>query len=133
MSGKFLLGNVLSSLCNHNVSSRDYLVTEYSSFICGVLQVMISNGYISSFEIVNNNNIPYIKIFPAVYNGKKTINKIILYSTPGSRVYKTVDEISHIMSRNKYHTYIFSTSLGVMSGFEAVKKNIGGEFLCEVL
>lgn len=133
MSGKFVLGNMISAISNQRLSASNYVVCEYSKLCWNVLGIMRENGYIKSFSMINKNNIPYIKIFPEVYNNKKTINKIILHSTPGSRVYRTAKEISYIVSRNKYNTYIYSTSQGVISSFDAVKRGLGGEFLCELM
>ncbi len=52
-----------------------------------------------------------------------------LVSKPGLRIYKNVDELS----RHRGASWlVVSTSQGVMSSVEALKKGIGGEVIAEV-
>ncbi len=51
-------------------------------------------------------------------------------STPGQRIYIKTGEIQKVM--NGLGISILSTSKGVMSGAEARRLKLGGEFLCKV-
>lgn len=51
-------------------------------------------------------------------------------STPGRRMYAGANDIPKI--KNGRGIVIVSTSKGVMNGFEAVKKRLGGELICKV-
>lgn len=53
-----------------------------------------------------------------------------LVSRPGLRIYETVEELE---SKKGPEVYILSTSKGVLSSNEAVKKNIGGEVILKAL
>ncbi len=52
-------------------------------------------------------------------------------STPGLRKYYDVDDIKRI-ARNQVGITIISTSQGIMTEAEAIKKHAGGEALCNV-
>lgn len=58
------------------------------------------------------------------------ITKIEKVSTPGRRVYAKVGDIPRV--KNGRGLVIVSTSMGVMSGFEARKKKVGGELIAKV-
>ena len=51
-------------------------------------------------------------------------------SKPGSRVYKSKDEIHRVAGG--FGILVVSTSRGIFSGDEAKKRNLGGEIICEV-
>ena len=48
----------------------------------------------------------------------------------GQRIYTGADEIRKV--KNGYGVSIISTSQGVMTGYEARARKIGGEVLCEI-
>ncbi len=51
-------------------------------------------------------------------------------SKPGRRIYVSAEEIRPVNSG--YGIAVVSTSKGVMSGYEAHKAGLGGEYLCEI-
>jgi len=57
-------------------------------------------------------------------------SEITRMSTPGRRMYTNVKDIPRIKSGRGI--VLVSTSQGVMSGFEAAKKRLGGEIICKV-
>ncbi|RYE14908.1 MAG: 30S ribosomal protein S8, partial [Rickettsiales bacterium] len=92
--------------------------------------VLCDEGYINSYDIVNNNNIEGLNINLKYSSGKAVINKISRVSKPGKRVY------SSMKSLGKYYNglgiLILSTSKGVMSDYNACLQKVGGEVLCVV-
>ena len=59
------------------------------------------------------------------------LSDVKVVSKPSLRIYKTSNTISEIEIRGR-HKVILTTSQGVMSGYEARKKGIGGEVLFEI-
>jgi len=51
-------------------------------------------------------------------------------SKPGQRIFIGASDIRKVL--NGFGISIISTSQGVMTGYEARNRNIGGEVLCEV-
>jgi small subunit ribosomal protein S8 len=61
-------------------------------------------------------------------NGVPSIREMVRVSKPGVRKYRGYRTIKPIM--NGMGVAIFSTPLGVITGKEAVKSKVGGEYLC---
>ena len=56
---------------------------------------------------------------------------VIIVSKPSLRVYKPSKAINKIERRGR-HKVVLSTSQGIMSGYDAKKKGVGGEILFEI-
>ncbi len=59
------------------------------------------------------------------------LSNVIVISKPSLRVYKPSKKINDIERRGR-HKVVLSTSQGVMSGYDAKKKGLGGEILFEI-
>ena len=96
-----------------------------------ILEVLKTEGFISSYHIEkkNNNKISLI-VDLKYYEGNPVIKDIKRISKPGRRVFSRADSIPRI--QNGLGLAIISTNRGVMSDIEARKNNIGGEVICRV-
>ena len=79
-------------------------------------------------ETPNKQGVIKIALKYDVKTGESIIRKINRISTPGLRKYCNAKSIPRIL--NGLGISIVSTSMGVMTGKEAKKKNIGGEVIC---
>ena len=98
-----------------------------------ITKILFDQGYILSYKVEKTkNNQGNIKI--ALKYDKLTkepvIKKIQRISTPGLRKYSGSDNLPRIL--NGLGISIVSTSLGVMTGKQAAKENVGGELICYV-
>lgn len=98
-----------------------------------ITKILFDQGYILSYKFEKTkNNQGNIKI--ALKYDKLTkepvIKKIQRISTPGLRKYSGSDNFPRIL--NGLGISIVSTSLGVMTGKQAAKENVGGELICYV-
>ena len=102
-----------------------------SKFRSKILEILKTEGYISSFFLESNdNNKKIIKVNLKYYEGTPVIKEIKRISKPGRRVYSRATSIPKI--QNGLGMAIISTPQGVMSDIEARKNNIGGEIICKV-
>ncbi len=92
--------------------------------ICKVLK---DEGYIRSFKIMAKE--PH-KINLRVNLKEDAIIDLQRVSKPGLRIYRNYKDMPRVLSG--LGTAVISTSLGVMSSREAIKKKVGGEILCNV-
>lgn len=96
-----------------------------------ITKILYDQGFILSYKFIETKN-KQGKIKIALKYDQKTgesiIKKINRISTPGLRKYCSADGIPRIL--NGLGLSIISTSMGVMTGKEAKKKNIGGELIC---
>ncbi len=96
-----------------------------------IARVLQDEGYINSFEIIDQpNNKKELKISLKYFDGKPVIEKIQKVSKPGLRIYRGKDDIQKVMGG--LGVAIVSTSEGVMSARSAKAKGFGGEVLCIV-
>ena len=133
MSGKYLLGNMLSALHNKVCFYADPLTVLYSGLCENVLRLMQDNGCVSHYKITNEGNKKNINVWLKIVNGnQKNINFFRLFSKPGNRVYRSVDELKKQFSYNPFSLILLSTPIGVLKIDDAIAKNVGGELLCEI-
>ncbi len=132
MCGKFLLGNMLSSISNKVSFYEIPVEVEYNKLCENVVKVMKDYGYIDDYIVVENDNKKNIKIFLRTLHNKKIINSVKLLTKPGRRIYLDKDELKKRFKYNDCILGIVSTSKGVLSIADSIKNNIGGELLCEI-
>lgn len=88
-------------------------------------------GYIGGFNVVEQR--PQDKLVIKLRYGadkKSAIREIKRISKPGLRIYAGKDDIPRV--RSGLGIAVVSTPQGVMTGFEARRRGIGGEVLCTV-
>jgi len=63
-------------------------------------------------------------------SGKPTISSLKRISKPGLRIYVNKEELPRVL--NGLGMAVISTSQGLMTNKEAMKKGVGGEVICEI-
>ena len=132
MSGKYLLGNMLSALYNKSYFYNEPVNVVYSSLCENVLKVMKENGYVYNYVVVEKDAKRSIDVWPQIVNGNKNMNSFKLISKPSRHIHLSVKELKKKLCYNPFALLLVSTSKGVMDASEAVKNNVGGEVLCEI-
>ena len=96
-----------------------------------IAEILLNEGFIESFELVDENNYKSIKIVLKYGpNGEKVIQGLKRISKPGLRVYAECQDIPKVL--NGLGIAIVSTNKGIMTDKEARRQNIGGEVLAFV-
>ena len=125
------IGDMFTRIRNGQMRNLNSVSIPASKFISKILEILKTEGYISSFFLESNdNNKKIIKVNLKYYEGTPVIKEIKRISKPGRRVYSRATSIPKI--QNGLGMAIISTSQGVMSDIEARKNNIGGEIICKV-
>ena len=125
------ISDMLATIRNGLLLSKDYVCTPSSKLKLNVLKVLQEEGYIGTFkENKIRKNINEIKITLSYINGKPSIKLITRTSKPGRRVYSKLKNLPSYFKG--YGVTIVSTSKGVMTGKQAWKQNVGGELLCYI-
>ncbi len=103
-----------------------------NSRVCrGIAQVLVDEGYVTSFTTVEDGRHGKIKIaLKYGPRGEILINKLSRESKPGRRVYKGVEALPRPIQG--LGIAVVSTSKGVMSDRKAREERVGGELLCVV-
>jgi small subunit ribosomal protein S8 len=125
------LGDMLTRIRNAQMRSRPKVSTPASKLRARVLDVLREEGYIRGYaEIEYGGGKTEFEIELKYYEGTPVIRDIKRVSTPGRRVYSSVQDLPTIA--NGLGVAILSTPKGVMSDTRARAENVGGEILCSV-
>ena len=96
-----------------------------------IAQILLDEGYIKSFEVVEGNTQGIIRIaLKYVDNRQKAITGIKRVSKPGLRIYTNCEDMPKVMKG--LGTAIISTSKGIMTDKAARAEHVGGEVLAYV-
>ena len=121
----------LTRIRNAGMAGNEKVDVPSSNMRKGIAQILKDHDYIRAFHVVDDGKQGMMRLY-LKYNheGSHAIEKLQRVSRPSRRYYVSSKDIPKV--RNGYGISIFSTSRGVMSGDEAKKNNVGGEYLCRV-
>ena len=115
---------------NANSARHDTVDVPASNMKKSIAQILLDEGYIKSYQIVDDGTQGVIHI-TLKYNGKdKVITGLRRVSKPGLRVYVGADELPRVL--RGLGIAIVSTSKGVMTDKAARAAHVGGEVLAFV-
>ena len=123
-----VIADMLTRIRNANAAKHEKVDVPNSNLKRSIAQILVDDGYVKSFEIVDNGNQGIIRItLKYGPNKQRIIQGIKRVSKPGLRIYARSDEIPQVM--RGLGVAIVSTSKGIMTDREARKANVGGEVL----
>jgi len=124
------IADMLTRIRNANSARHDTVDVPASNMKKSIAQILLDEGYIKSFQIIDDGTQGVIRI-TLKYNGKdKVITGLRRVSKPGLRVYVGADELPRVL--RGLGIAIVSTSKGVMTDKAARANHVGGEVLAFV-
>ena len=124
------IADMLTRIRNANSARHDTVDVPASNMKKSIAQILLDEGYIKSYQIVDDGTQGVIHI-TLKYNGKdKVITGLRRVSKPGLRVYVGADELPRVL--RGLGIAIVSTSKGVMTDKKARETKVGGEILAFV-
>ena len=124
------IADMLTRIRNANSARHDTVDVPASNMKKSIAQILLDEGYIKSYQIVDDGTQGVIHI-TLKYNGKdKVITGLRRVSKPGLRVYVGADELRRVL--RGLGIAIVSTSKGVMTDKAARAAHVGGEVLAFV-
>ena len=125
------VADMLTRIRNANSAKHETVDVPASNLKKAIAQILLDEGYIKSFNLVDNGNQGIIHI-TLKYQAKKAqvISGLKRVSKPGLRIYAGADEIPYVLKG--LGIAIISTSQGVMTDKKARQNHIGGEVLAFV-
>ena len=126
------IADMLTRIRNANAAKHDTVDVPSSKMKLAIADILVKEGYIASYEIVDDGafkNIHMTLKYGADKN-EKIITGIKRISKPGLRVYAGKDEIPRVLGG--LGIAILSTNQGVITDKEARKLQVGGEVLAFV-
>ena len=125
------VADMLTRIRNANTAKHESVDVPASNLKKAIAKILLDEGYIKSYEIVEDGTQGIIRIQLKYLAGKeKVISGLRRVSKPGLRVYAGADELPRVLKG--LGIAIISTSKGVMTDKKARELHIGGEVLAFV-
>ena len=125
------IADMLTRIRNANAAKHETVDVPASNLKKAIAQILLDEGYIKSFQIVEDGTQGIIRItLKYLGNKEKVITGLRRVSKPGLRVYAGADELPQVL--RGLGIAIISTSKGVMTDKKARANHVGGEVLAFV-
>ena len=125
------IADMLTRIRNAGAARHATVDVPASSMKKAIAQILLDEGYIKAFELVEDGTQGTIKItLKYSANKEKAISGLRRVSKPGLRVYAGADELPRVLKG--LGVAIISTSKGVMTDKKARELHVGGEVLAFV-
>ena len=126
------IADMLTRIRNANTAKHDSVDIPSSKMKIAIANILVEEGYVEKYELVDNGNFKDIRIF-LKYTANKSeriISGLKRISKAGLRIYASREELPRVLGG--LGTAIISTNNGVITDKEARKLNVGGEVLAFV-
>ena len=125
------IADMLTRIRNANSAKHDTVSVPASNMKKAIAQILLDEGYIKSFKVVEDGKQGIIEIaLKYGPNKSQVILGLRRVSKPGLRIYTDCENMPKVMKG--LGIAILSTSKGVMTDKDARKANVGGEVLAFV-
>lgn len=124
------IGDLLAQIKNASLAKKGEILLPFSRMKMEVAEILKSEGYVAAVEKTGQDPKSKLRIVLRFDEGQSVVTDLKRKSKPGMRVYIGKDAIPTVLGG--MGIAILSTPMGIMTGKEAKKKGVGGEFLCEV-
>jgi small subunit ribosomal protein S8 len=125
------ISDMLTRIRNAGMARKATTSMPSTNILVAIAGILKAEGYITDFAVTEKT--PQNELTVTLrYSGDRrhAIREIKRVSKPGLRVYAGKDRVPRV--RSGLGVAIVSTTQGVMTGYEARRRGIGGEVLCTV-
>ena len=125
------IADMLTRIRNALTAKHNEVLIPASKTKNTIAQILMSEGYINSADLVDTGSYKSIKIsLKYGPNNERVIQGLKRISKPGLRVYANVEDLPRVL--NGLGIAIISTNKGIMTDKQAREQNIGGEVLAYI-
>ena len=126
------IADMLTRIRNANTAKHDTVDVPASKMKLSIAKILLDEGYIKSYELVENGsfNDIHITLKYGASKNEKIISGLQRISKPGLRVYASKEELPKVLGG--LGVAIISANKGVITDKEARKLQVGGEVLAFV-
>ena len=125
------VADMFTRIRNANSAKHDTVDIPASKMKTAIAQILLDEGYIKSFSVIEDGKQGIIRIVLKYGPGKtQVISGLRRVSKPGLRIYTGCKDAPKVMKG--LGIAIMSTPKGIMTDKQARKENVGGEVLAFV-
>ena len=122
------IADMLTRIRNASSAKHDSVDIPASNMKKSIAQILVDEGYIKSFQIIDDGKQGVIRVTLKYGSGKApVITGLRRVSKPGLRIYTNCEDMPKVMKG--LGIAILSTSKGVMTDKQARREKVGGEVL----
>ncbi len=123
------IADMLTRIRNANTAKHDTVDVPSSKMKLAIAQILLDEGYIKNYEVIEDGNFKtiHITLKYGVDKNDKIISGIKRISKPGLRVYAGKEELPRVLGG--LGIAIISTNQGVVTDKKARELQVGGEVL----
>lgn len=125
-----VIADMLTRIRNANDAKHETVDIPASNMKRAIAEILLSEGYIKSYQIIEDGKQGVIRITLKYVGKQKVIHGLRRVSKPGLRIYSNCEDMPKVM--NGLGIAIISTSKGIMTDKAARANNVGGEVLAFV-
>ena len=132
MTMSYPIADMLTRIRNANTAKHDTVDVPSSKMKLAIAQILLDEGFIKNFEVIENGNFKtiHITLKYGVDKNDKIITGIKRISKPGLRVYANKEELPRVLGG--LGIAIISTNQGIVTDKKARELQVGGEVLAYV-
>ena len=133
LSSPFVVPGLRGQAADHGANSAKHDTVEIpsSNLKKSICQILLDEGYIKNFTVIEDGKQGVIKVTLKYVDGKTpVITGLRRVSKPGLRIYSNVEDMPKVMKG--LGIAIISTSKGVMTDRQARAEHVGGEVLAYI-
>ena len=125
------IADMLTRIRNANNAKHDTVDVPASNMKKAIAQILLEEGYIKNFQLIDDGTQGVIRITLKYNAGKeKVLSGLRRVSKPGLRIYSSSEDMPKVLKG--IGTAIVSTSPGATTDKKARKEHVGGEVLAFV-
>ena len=125
------IADMLTRIRNASTAKHDTVDVPASNMKKAIAEILMEEGYIKNFQLIDNSTQGIIRITLKYGAGKtKTINGLRRISKPGLRVYAKSEDLPKVL-KGLGIAWV-STSKGIMTDKKARQEHVGGEVLAYI-
>ena len=126
------IADMLTRIRNANTAKHDTVDVPYSKMKLAIADILVKEGFIKKYDVVEDGNFKTIRITLKYGKGKneKIISGIKRISKPGLRIYANKEDMPKVLGG--LGVAIISTNQGVITDKQARELGVGEEVLAFV-
>lgn len=125
------IADMLTQIKNALASKKLAVSLAFSKMRFEIAKILLENGYLENLKVFTRGPKKFLRIeLKYDQKGEPVLRELKRISKPGCRIYVKNKEIKPIKGGLGF--WIISTPSGLMTSWEAKKKGLGGEVICEV-
>jgi len=123
------VADMLTRIRNGSKARKPAVSIPASNLKREIVRILMENNFVRDSADIPDNKQGILRVYLRYARGDKPVIKgLQRVSRPGLRKFYSADEV-RLSVHNSRGISILSTSLGVMTNFDAATKNIGGEIM----